>query len=297
MKTNTLPLSRQQQATQQNQTRTTTRVWQAVLQYGGMLLLVIIFVLPFLWMLSTSLKPQAYILETPPQLIPNPASLEGYTGLSERMNIGRVFFNSIFVAVVGTAGQVFISAMAAFAFARMEWRGREAVFVLYLATMMIPAVVLVIPQFILVRQLGWVNTYAALIVPGLFSAFGTFLLRQSFLTLPRDFEEAAFVDGANYFTIFWRIVLPLSQPALATLGIFSFMGQWNNYLWPLFVARTPEVITLPVALASLQAGPRALTEWNMVMAGSVVAVLPILLVYIFAQRWFVRGVISSGIKG
>jgi multiple sugar transport system permease protein len=266
-------------------------------QYAVMLLLLVIFTLPFLWMLSTSLKPQAYILQTPPQLIPNPASIESYTGLAERIALPRIFFNSVFVAVFGTIGQVLVSTMAAFAFARMEWRGREMVFTLYLATMMIPAVVLVIPQFILVRSLGWVNSYAALIIPGLFSAFGTFLLRQSFLSLPRDFEEAAFVDGANTFTIFWRIVLPLSQPALATLAIFSFMGHWNSYLWPLFVARQPEVMTLPVALAALQAGPRALTEWNMVMAGSVVAVLPVLVVYIFAQRWFVEGVVSSGIKG
>jgi multiple sugar transport system permease protein len=187
--------------------------------------------------------------------------------------------------------------MAAFAFARIEWKGRGLVFVLYLATMMIPSVVLVVPQFILVRNLGWMNSYAALIVPALFSAFGTFLLRQSFLTLPRDFEEAAFLDGANYLTIFWRIVLPLSQPALATLTVFSFMSLWNAYLWPLFVARKDSIMTLPVALAALQGGPRALTEWNLVMAGAVVTVLPILIVYMVAQRWFVRGVVSSGIKG
>jgi multiple sugar transport system permease protein len=179
----------------------------------------------------------------------------------------------------------------------LEWRGRNAVFVLYLGTMMIPSVVLVIPQFILIKELGWMNTYAALIVPGLFSAFGTFLLRQAFLNIPKDFEEAAFVDGANHFTIFWRIVMPLSLPALATLGVFSFMGYWNNYLYPLFVARQEDVMTLPIALASLQGGPRALTEWNMVMAGSVVTVLPILVAYLLAQRWFVSGVISSGIKG
>jgi multiple sugar transport system permease protein len=220
-----------------------------------------------------------------------------YTQLAERIDLFRTFFNSLFVAVVGTIGQILVSAMAAFAFARMQWRGRDMVFILYLVTMMIPSVVLVIPQFILVRSLGWMNSYAALIVPGLFSAFGTFLLRQSFLGLPKDFEEAAFVDGANYFTIFWRIVLPLSQPALATLAVFSFMGLWNAYLWPLFVARQDTVMTLPVALATLQAGPRALTEWNMVMAGAVITVLPILVIYMFAQRWFVRGVVSSGIKG
>ncbi|MCA9891120.1 MAG: carbohydrate ABC transporter permease, partial [Anaerolineae bacterium] len=175
--------------------------------YAGMVLLIVIMVLPFAWMLSTSLKAQEYILQTPPELIPNPITLESYTGLAERIDLGRTFFNSMFVAVVGTIGQIIVSAMAAFAFARMQWRGRNIVFLLYLTTMMIPSVVLVIPQFILVRNLGWVNNYLALIVPSLFSAFGTFLLRQSFLGLPKDFEEAAFVDGANYFTIFWRIIL------------------------------------------------------------------------------------------
>lgn len=282
-----------EQAVPRSSTPRIGRFWPYLL----MLLLVALMVLPFLWMVSTSLKAQEYILQTPPQLIPNPITLESYTGLAQRIDLPRTFFNSLFVAVVGTAGQILVAAMAAFAFARMQWRGRDIVFVLYLGTMMIPSVVLVIPQFILVRSLGWMNTYAALIVPGLFNAFGTFLLRQSFLGLPKDFEEAAFVDGANYFTIFWRIVLPLSQPALATLGVFSFMGLWNAYLWPLFVARQEAVVTLPVALATLQAGPRALTEWNMVMAGAVITVLPILALYMVAQRWFVRGVISSGIKG
>jgi multiple sugar transport system permease protein len=278
------------------QTRGGIRVGR-VLQYATMVLIVAVMVLPFVWMLSTSLKAQQYILKMPPQLIPDPLTFESYTILAERVALGRTLFNSVFVAVATTVGQILVSAMAAFAFARMTWRGRDVVFLLYLATMMIPSIVLVLPQFILVRALGWMNSYAALIFPGLFSAFGTFLLRQSFRTLPKDFEEAAFVDGANYFTIFWRIILPLSKPALATLAIFSFMGSWNSYLWPLFVARQPQVVTLPVALATLQGGPSALTEWNIVMAGSVVAVLPILLVYLLAQRWFVSGVVSSGIKG
>lgn len=275
--------------------------WQKAALYivrvSAMAFIVVLMVMPFLWMLSTSLKTQEYILQTPPQLIPNPASIESYFQLAERIDLGRTFFNSLLVALVGTLGQLIISAMSAYAFSRLVWPGRNAVFVLYLMTMMIPAVVLVIPQFILIRSLGWMNTYTALIVPGLFNAFGTFLLRQSFLTIPKDFEEAAFVDGASHLTIFWRIVMPLSLPALATLGVFSFMGFWNSYLYPLFVARKESVLTLPIALATLQAGPRALTEWNMVMAGSVVTVLPILVAYLLAQRWFVSGAISSGIKG
>ncbi len=265
--------------------------------YLLMLLLVVLMLLPFAWMISTSLKAQQYILETPPRLIPDPLTFESYTSLAERMDLARIVFNSVFVAVMTAGGQILVSAMAAYAFSRIQWRGRNLIFTLYLATMMVPSVVLVIPQFILIRQLGWMNTYAALIVPGLFNAFGTFLLRQSFMGLPKDFEEAAFVDGANPFTIFWRIVLPLNMPAIATLIVLSFMGSWNSYLLPLFVARKEEVITLPVALATLQAGPRALTEWNLVMAGAVITVLPILIVYLLAQKWFVQGVVSSGIKG
>ena len=274
----------------------TPRIGRIVL-YGIMLVLVIVMVVPFAWMLSTSLKAQQYILQTPPRLLPDPITLESYVGLANRLDLARLLFNSLFVAIMTTIGQMWIAAMAAFAFSRLHWRGRNVVFLLYLATMMVPSVVMVIPQFILIRQLGWVNTYAALIVPGLFNAFGTFLLRQAFLALPKDFEEAALVDGANLFTIFWRIVMPLSLPALATLSVLSFMASWNSYLFPLFVARRESVMTLPVALAALQAGPRALTEWNLVMAGAVITVLPILIVYLVAQRWFVQGVVSSGIKG
>ena len=268
-----------------------------LLLYALMAFLAVTMVTPFLWMLTTSLKSEAFILRATPELLPTEISFDAYRELGERVDLPRVFFNSIFVAGIGTFGQVMVSAMAAFAFARMQWRGRNAVFMLYLATMMIPGVVLIIPQFVLVRSLGWINSYPALIFPTLFSAFGTFLLRQAFLALPKDFEEAAFVDGASYSTIFWRITLPLSEPALATLGVFAFMGQWNSYLWPLFVPRREAIQTLPVALSLLQAETRALTEWNIVMAGSVVAVLPILIVYILAQRWFVRGVVVSGIKG
>ncbi len=265
--------------------------------YLVMVVLILIILVPLWWMVSTSLKTQQYILRTPPDLIPNPLSFESYAKLAQEVNLGRIFFNSLFVGVVGTAGQVLVASMAAYAFARMQWRGRNVVFLLYLATMMIPSVVLVIPQFIVVRMLGWTNTYAALIVPPLFGAFGTFLLRQAFLALPRDFEEAAFIDGANHFTIFWRVLLPLVKPSLATLTVLSFMGLWNSYLWPLFVARTDAVKTLPVVLGELQAGPNALTEWNVVMAGAVISVLPILIAYVFAQKWFVQSVVSNGIKG
>lgn len=267
------------------------------LMYLALIVMAITMLLPFFWMLSTSLKQQEYILRAKPQFIPDPVSLNSYTDLFDLMPIDRMLLNSLVVALAGTAGQVLVSAMAAYAFARMEWRGRNAVFMLYLMTMMVPSQVTLIPLFILIRQLGWVNTYQGLILPGLFSAFGTFLMRQAFLSLPRDLEEAAFMDGANHFTVFWRVILPLSKPAMATLSVLSFMQFWNSYLWPLFVARQDIYMTLPVGLAKLQGGPRALTQWNMVMAGAVITVLPILIAYLLAQKWFIRSVTLSGIKG
>jgi multiple sugar transport system permease protein len=265
--------------------------------YLGLTVLALVMLIPFAWMLSTSLKPAQYILRATPQFIPHPATTSSYTNLIDLMPVDKMLFNSTLVAVLGTAGQVIVSAMAAYAFSRLEWRGRNLVFVLYLLTMMVPRQVTLIPQFILIRQLGWVNTYQGLILPGLFSAFGVFLLRQSFLGMPHELEEAAFIDGANHLTVFWRIVLPISKPALATLSVLSFMEYWNSYLWPLFVARKDEFMTLPVGLAKLQGGPRALTQWNMVMAGAVITVLPILIVYLLAQKWFIRSVALSGIKG
>lgn len=265
-------------------------------QYGLLILLALIMLTPFIWMVSTSLKTDEYVLQSKPQLIPSPITLESYTELFDIMPVGRMLFNSFVVTVVGTAGQVLMAAMAAYAFARMQWRGRQVVFLLYLATMMIPSQVTIIPLFILVRKLGWMNSYQALIVPSLFSAFATFLLRQFFLTIPRDLEEAAFIDGGNHLTVFRRIVLPLSGPVLATLSVFGFMSLWNSYLWPLFVAREQEIMTLPVGLATLQGSNQSLTEWNLVMAGAVITVLPILLVYLLAQKWFVQGVVLSGIK-
>jgi len=273
------------------------RLLADALQYAALSLLALVMLVPFAWMLSTSLKTTQYVLSATPQFIPDPLTLDSYQTLSELIPIERMLANSVIVAIVGTLGQILFSAMAAYAFARMTWRGQNAVFLLYLITMMIPSQVTLIPLFILMRQLHWVNTYQGLILPGLFSAFGTFLLRQSFLSLPRDLEEAAFMDGANHFTIFWRIILPLSRPALATLSVLSFMQYWNSYLWPLFVAREEIFMTLPVGLAKLQGGPRALTQWNVVMAGAVITVLPILIVYLFAQKWFIRSVTLSGIKG
>jgi len=185
--------------------------------------------------------------------------------------------------------------MAAYAFARMRFKGSNALFLVYLATLMVPFQVTITPLFILMRYLGWTNTYQGLILPCVFSAFGTFLLRQFFLTIPRELEEAAFVDGASRWTVYWRIILPVSKPALASLGVLSFMGSWNAFLWPLLVVRDMDMMTLPVGLATLHG--RWLTQWNLVMAGTVITVVPMLAVYLLAQQYFVKGVVLSGIKG
>ena len=265
------------------------------LLYAILVVSALFMIVPFLWMLSTSLKADQYVLTMPPQFFPRPLTLRSYVRLTELFPIGRMFFNSLFVAILTTLGQLLTSSMAAYAFARMRFRGSGVLFLLYLATLMIPSQVTITPLFILMRHLGWINTYQGLILPGVFSTFGTFLLRQFFLTIPPELEEAAFIDGASHWTVYWRIILPLGKPALATLGVFSFMGSWNAFLWPMFVVRDLELMTLPVGLATLHG--RWLTQWNLVMAGTVITVLPMLAVYLLAQQYFVRGVVLSGIKG
>lgn len=251
--------------------------------------------LPFLWMLSTALKSNQYVLSMPPQFLPNPLTFESFTQLTELYPMLRIFGNSLLVAVATTLGQLLTCSMAAYAFARMRFRGSNIIFVLYLATLMIPSQVTITPLFILMRYFGWINTYQGIFAPGIFNAFGTFLLRQYFLSLPRELEEAAFIDGASHLTVFRHIILPLAKPALATLTVFAFMDAWNAYLWPLFVARDIQIMTLPVALATLHG--RYLTEWNLVMAGAVITILPMIIVFILAQKYFIRGMVMSGIKG
>ena len=265
-------------------------VLYVILAISGLFMIV-----PFLWMLSTSLKADQYVLTMPPQFIPRPLTVDSYVRLAELFPIERMFFNSALVATLTTVGQLATCSMAAYAFARMQFRGSNSLFLVYLATLMIPFQVTITPLFILMRYLGWINTYQGLIVPGIFGAFGTFLLRQFFLTIPRELEEAAFIDGASRWTIYRRIILPVAKPALATLGVFSFMESWNAFLWPLFVVRDVDLMTLPVGLATLHG--RWLTQWNLVMAGTVITVVPMLAVYLLAQQYFVRGVVLSGIKG
>ncbi|RQP10428.1 MAG: carbohydrate ABC transporter permease [Microbacteriaceae bacterium] len=248
---------------------------------------------PFLWTIVTSLTPGAGLTLTP-ALIPSDPSLEAYWRLFAERPFGRIILNSLGLAVATTLAQLFTSATAAYAFSRLPFRGRGVVFAVYLATMMIPLQVLIVPLFVELKALGLVNTYLGALLPTLASAFGIFLLRQAVHQVPRELDEAATLDGAGHFRIFWQIILPNIRPALATLTVFAFMGSWNSFLWPLVILRAPELQTLPVALAGLQG--QYTTQWDIVMAGSVVSVLPMLALYVFAQKYVIQGVANSGIK-
>ncbi len=250
---------------------------------------------PLAWMLSTSLKDPGQIFVYPPQWIPRPVAWANYAETVSVMPFARYYWNSIVTASAVTALQLLTSSLAAFAFARLRFKGRDLLFLLYLATMMIPFPVTMIPNFITMRLLGWIDTYKALILPPAFSAFSTFLMRQYFMSLPLELDDAARVDGASSFRIWWQIALPLSGPVLATLGIFTFLGQWNSFLWPLIVTNSDRVLTLPVGLAAFQGQYRV--EWNLLMAGSVIALVPILIIYLIGQKWFVRGITLTGMGG
>ena len=273
------------------------RRWTALgtgLRYVVLLIAGATMIVPFLWMLATSLKPEGAVLTAPPELIPRSPTYDNYRRMADAVPLVRMFGNSVLATTLAVAGQVVTSALAAYAFARMRWRGRDALFMLYLATLMVPSQVTITPLFILMQKLGWVDTYQGLILPGVTSAFGTFLLRQAMLAVPREYEEAAFLDGGNHWTVFRQIVLPMVRPALATLAVFATMASWNNFLWPLFVTSDERLMTLPVGLALLHG--RYTSDWGMVMAGSVISVVPIVLVYLAAQRAFVNGVLMSGLK-
>jgi multiple sugar transport system permease protein len=250
-------------------------------------------VFPFLWSIVTSIS-SGVGLSSKPSLIPDNPSFEAYRTLFDSTDFARVMVNSIGIAIVVTTLQVSTSALAAYAFSRLRFPGRSAIFAVYLATMMIPMQVLIVPLFVEMRALGLVDTYAGVIVPSIASAFGVFLIRQAMAVVPKEFDEAATLDGAGHIRIFRSVVLPHVRPALATFAIFSFMSSWNAFLWPLVILRTDELKTLPVALAQLQG--QFTTQWDVMMAGSVVSILPMLAVYIFAQKHVIQGVAGSGLK-
>ena len=267
-----------------------------------MLLLAALWLTPALWVVVTSLKTTPNIIRTPPEWIPWPATLEHYHEVllssSRTARIGRAFLNSTIVSVVSAVLVVVVSALAAYPLARMRFLGRDTIFALLVGSLMIPNAVVLVPQYVLTQRLGWLSTYQGLIVPeaAMTFAFGVFLLRQFFLGLPRELEDAARIDGATTWDIFLRIVLPLSQPVLGALAIFAFRSAWNDFLWPLIAVNKPDMFPLPVALALLR-GAYASESYGPIMAGAALSALPLLVVFLVANRRIVEGVRLGGLKG
>ena len=255
-----------------------------------------IFSVPFFWMVTTSLKTMGEVLRFPPKWIPIPPHFENYVAAWNYLPFERFVLNTGIITVLSTIGYVLSCSLSAFGFSRLQFRGRNFFFTVLLATMMLPAQVTLIPQFVLFQKLGWLNTLKPLIVPAYFgSAFYIFLLRQFFLTLPIELDEAARIDGASTFTIFSRIILPLGKPALSTVAIFAFIYNWNDFFRPLIYLTSPEKMTLAVGLQLFRG--RFSSDFNNLMAGSTMAILPVFVVFFFAQRTFVQGIALTGLKG
>lgn len=271
---------------------------KVILLYIALILLTGIFIGPLVWMLTTSFKTNAGAVQMPPSWIPDPFSTEGYSTIfysETRTPVLRWLANSTIAATAHTILVLVTAAPAAYALARMEFRGKNVMFTIIVSTIFVPGLILLMPNYLIVDRLGWLDSLWALIVPEAAGAFGVFFLRQFFLSLPREIEEAALLDRANRFQIFLHIVLPLSKPALATLAVLSFLNNWNNFLWPVYVLFNPENLTLPAGLATLQ--NTYSTDYSVVMAGAVIASVPVLLVFMFAQRFVIEGVAGSALKG
>jgi len=252
-------------------------------------------IIPFLWMISTSLKDFGQVFLIPPNLIPDPVRWSNYPDSFNALPFARAYWNSFYIAAIVVGSQLLTCSMAGYAFARINFPLRDTIFILFLATLMIPHQVTIIPTYLIMRDLGWLNTHLALIVPpALFSAFGVFLLRQFIKSLPEELEESAILDGANRWRIYWQIIVPLIKAPLAALGIFSFLAQWNSFFTPRIFLSTPEKFTVPLLLNQFRG--LYVTDWTLMMAAAAIAVIPVLIVYLIGQRYIIEGVALTGLK-
>jgi multiple sugar transport system permease protein len=266
--------------------------------YAVLVLLTLVFVLPLIWMLFTSLKTYPEAQRIPPTWLPSPISSYGYQKIfapGSQNPVLRWFLNSLIAATLHALLVLVTASMAAYALARLRFRGRTAMFGVIVATLFVPPATLIVPSFAIVSSLHWLDTLLVIVVPAAASAFGVFFLRQFFISLPRELEEAAVLDGANQWQVFTRVVLPLSRPALATLAVLSFLTNWNDFLWPIFVLFSTDRLTLPVGLGLLQGAYN--TDFPVIMAGAMVASVPVLILFVLAQRHVIQGVSRSGLKG
>lgn len=254
-----------------------------------------IMVFPFFWMGSSALKNDVEAFATPPTLLPKHATLDNFRRVNEYLDLKQLFINSILVSVSVTVLQLFTSSMAGYAFARLNFKFKNFLFLSYLITMMIPMQVIIVPLFIEMKNLGLIDTLTGLGLPMIASAFGVFFMRQAMLAIPKEIEEAALIDGAGHFKIFFRIALPLTIPSLSALTILAFMSVWNAFLWPLVVIFSPEKMTLPLGLANLH-GEHA-TDWPLVMAGTSLSVIPIAILYLVLQKQITQSFLTAGLKG
>lgn len=271
------------------------RRWRPIISQTLLTVVLLIFMLPFLWMISSSLKPLREVLATPPRLVPRVVQWENYVDVWTHVPFARFIWNGVVVSVAGTVLVCVVSVLAAYAFARLRFRTRDILFFMFLTTLMIPQEVVVVPMFILMQQFGWVDSYPALILPWAFTAFGIFLLRQFFLSLPRELEEAALVDGAGRLRVLVLILVPMARPAIGVLAVFTFIQYWNMFLWPLIVINTVNMNTVPLGLNSFmgQFG----NQWHLLMAASTISMIPTAAVVVALQRHLVKGISLTGIAG
>jgi len=284
----------------QKPTSSTGGVWIRKHLGEGFLHLVLILgaatmIIPFLWLVSTSLKDYSQVFNLPPNWIPDPVMWSNYPDSFNALPFARAYWNSFYIAAIVVTSQLLSCSMAGYAFARINFPFRETVFILFLATLMIPHQITIIPTYLIMRDLGWLDTHLALIVPpALFSAFGVFLMRQFIKSLPEELEESAILDGANRWRIYWQIIVPLIKAPLAALAIFSFLAQWNNFFNPNIFLSTPEKFTIPVLLNQFRG--LYVTDWTLLMAAATIAVIPLLVIYLIGQRYIIEGVALTGLK-
>lgn len=263
--------------------------------YTILIIMAFIMILPFVWTVLTSFKTQSEALKVPPQVLPSSWSFSNYEAVMEALPFGKFFLNTFLMVLIRVLGSVFFSALAAYAFARLEFPGRNLLFGIILLQMMVPGQIFILPQYMIVSKMGWLNTVWALALPGIVSTFGTFLLRQFFMGLPKDLEEAAVLDGCSVWKIFWKIMLPLTKPGLVSVGIFTALFAWKDLMWPLIVNMSLDKMTLSSGLVNLMG--QYSVDYPQLMAGSLIAIVPMIILFLVFQKQFVEGIATSGTKG
>ena len=266
------------------------------ISYTVLILGLISMICPFVWMVLTSFMDEAHIFSYPPRISFSSLTEENYLTVAQQMPIVKYFWNSFFVASLTTLGQVLFASMAGFAFAKLNFKFKEPIFLLVLLTMMVPPQVNIIPLFYIMKELHWIDSFQALILPGLFGGFGIFLMRQWFKNIPEALLESAKIDGCNFIQIFFKIALPVALPAVATLAIFTFITTWNSFMWPLIVTNSDTIRTLPVAIAGFKGSFRETIEWGALMACAVITTIPVIVIFLAGQKFFIKGMLSAAVK-